>query len=139
MLNSYINANQTLAVNSNLEFDINQIQTGCTATHTPGTTSFQLNKPGFYFVTFNAVATATTTAATNPITIQLLNNGTNVSGALASGLSTAANSPINLSFSTLIQVKPSCCAVNNTAILTLQNTGIEAEYTNANIVITKLC
>lgn len=38
----------------------------------------------------------------------------------------------------LVQVLPSCCAINNTTTLTFQNAGSEAIFTNTNVVITKL-
>lgn len=44
----------------------------------------------------------------------------------------------SLAFSKLIQVKPSCCAVNNTTNLTFNNAGLAATFTNVNVVITKV-
>lgn len=46
---------------------------------------------------------------------------------------------MNFAFATIIKVPPSCCAVDNTANLTLVNTGVAAIFTNVNINITKLC
>lgn len=45
----------------------------------------------------------------------------------------------NVSFSTIIKVLPSCTIIDNLQTLTLSNTGLEATYSNINIVITKLC
>lgn len=137
MLNSYISTSQTLIENAPIEFDINKLNTNCCVEHIAGSTTFTLKGYGFYQVNFNGIASATDTA-TDPIIIQLFNGSDEVEGALASALSGASDTPMNLAFSTIIQVRPSCCAIDNTASLTFRNVGIEAEYTNANVVITKL-
>jgi hypothetical protein len=96
-----------------------------------------LNKPGYYYVTFNAVAAATTTVG--ELTVELYNNGVAVPGAEASYTTTTAGENATYAFSTIIRVPPSCCVVNNAAKLTVVNTGVAATYTNVNINITKLC
>jgi hypothetical protein len=96
-----------------------------------------LNKPGYYYVTFNADGAATT--AVGDIVVVLQNNGVAVPGAIATFTTTVADDATNLAFSTIIRVPHSCCAVDNTANLTLVNTGVAATYTNVNINITKLC
>lgn len=138
MIYSYSITPQTLAANEDLVFTIDEIKTGCTVSHSAGTTTYVFNKPGFYYVTFNGVATATA-AATDPIVVEMYNNATAVPGALSSALSAAVDTPVSLSMSAIIQVRPNCPAIDNTVSLTIKNTGIEAEYTNAAITITKLC
>ena len=135
MLSSYNNASQDVAINGLLTFTTDRILTGCTATRNGQT--FQLNKPGYYYVTFNADGAATT--AVGDIVVVLQNNGVAVPGAIATFTTTVADDATNLAFSTIIRVPPSCCAVDNTANLTLVNTGVAATYTNVNINITKLC
>lgn len=138
MINSYTNTSLAVITNEAITFNNNSVQTGCTVTHLAGSATFALNKPGFYFVTFNGVAAAT--GAVGDITVQLQQNGINVSGALTTATSTTALTDIeSLSFSTIIQVKPSCCAVDNNVNLTLVNTGVPATFSNVNVVITKLC
>lgn len=138
MIYSYSVIPQTLTTNDDVKFTIDAVKTGCTVTHAEGTTTFSFNKPGFYYVTFNGVASATATA-TDPIVVEMYNGATAIAGALSSELSAAVNTPVALSMSTIIQVRPNCPAINNKVSLTIKNTGIEAEYTNAAIVITKLC
>lgn len=139
MINSYTNTSLAVLTNETLNFNINSIKTGCTVTHSPGSTTFSLNKPGFYFVTFNGVGAATDTPVGN-IIVQLQQNGVNVPGALTSAASTTALTDVeSLSFSTIIQVKPSCCAVDNNVNLTFVNTGIPTTFSNINVAITKLC
>ena len=135
MISSYNNTSQEVAINGLLTFTTDRILTGCTATRNGQT--FQLNKPGYYYVTFNADGAATT--AVGDIVVVLQNNGVAVPGAIATFTTTVADDATNLAFSTIIRVPPSCCAVDNTANLTLVNTGVEATYTNVNINITKLC
>ena len=135
MISSYNNTTQEVAINGLLTFTTDRILTGCTATRNGQT--FQLNKPGYYYVTFNADGAATT--AIGDIVVVLQNNGVAVPGAIATFTTTVADDATNLAFSTIIRVPPSCCAVDNTANLTLVNTGVAATYTNVNINITKLC
>lgn len=135
MISSYNNTSQEVAINGLLTFTTDRILTGCTATRNGQT--FQLNKPGYYYVTFNADGAATT--AVGDIVVVLQNNGVAVPGAMATFTTTVADDATNLAFSTIIRVPPSCCAVDNTANLTLVNTGVAATYTNVNINITKLC
>ena len=135
MISSYNTISQAIATNGLLNFTTDRILTGCTATRDGQT--FQLNKPGYYYVTFNAVAAATTTVG--ELTVELYNNGVAVPGAEASYTTTTAGDNSNYAFSTIIRVLPSCCVVNNSARLTVVNTGVDATYTNVNINITKLC
>ena len=134
MISSYNITSQAVATDDLLTFTTDRILTGCTATRNGQT--FQLNKPGYYYVTFNAVATAT---ETGEITTTLQNNGIAVIGATASMTAGTVGDLVNLAFSTIIKVPPSCCVVNNAGNLTVANTGVGATYTNVNINITKLC
>ena len=136
MINSYNTSTQTLAVNAPVVFTLDRVKTGCTVTHAVGSTTFALNRPGYYFVTFNA--DATTADAAGNVTLGLQQNGIAVPGAEATEYAAAAVNISNLAFSALIQVRPSCCAVSNATSLTVVNTGVEATVSNASIVITKL-
>ena len=135
MISSYNITSQAILTDGLLTFTTDRILTGCTATRNGQT--FQLNKPGYYYVTFNADGAATT--AVGDIVVVLQNNGVAVPGAIATFTTTVADDATNLAFSTIIRVPPSCCAVDNTANLTLVNTGVAATFTNVNINITKLC
>ena len=135
MISSYNNTSQDVGINGLLTFTTDRVLTGCTATRNGQT--FQLNKPGYYYVTFNADGAATT--AVGDIVVVLQNNGVAIPGAIATFTTTVTDDVTNLAFSTIIRVPPSCCAVDNTANLTLVNTGVAATFTNVNINITKLC
>ena len=134
MISSYNITTQNVAVDGLLTFTTDRILTGCTVTRDGPT--FQLNKPGYYNVTFNANGSATSVAN---VTIELQNNGIAVPGATATITPTAVGDTMNFAFATIIKVPPSCCSVDNTANLTLVNTGVAAIFTNVNINITKLC
>lgn len=70
MISSYNITTQNVAVDGLLTFTTDRILTGCTVTRNGPT--FQLNKPGYYYVTFNANGSATSVA---DVTIELQNNG----------------------------------------------------------------
>ena len=65
---------QNLAVTANqsIAFGTNSLQTGCTVTHTAGSTVVKLNKPGIYEVAFNAYGITTAAGAFGA---QLVANG----------------------------------------------------------------
>ena len=66
-------------------------------------------------------------------------NGVAVVDAISTESSTATTDINTLNFATIVQVKPSCCAVDNQTSLTFINTGVAATYTNVSVTITKLC
>lgn len=127
-------AEQTLTSGSNITFDTNRVATSCTAQHLAGSPSIVLNRPGYYYVSFNTIATATG-AETEPITVQLYNEEDLVAGAVASEVSLSTTDTVNLSFSTIVRVRPSCCIVDNTGILTFKSTGADAVFTTPNVVV----
>ena len=135
MLDIVSSASQTLTTGSDITFDTNRIATNCTARHVAGTSVVTLNRPGYYFVGFNTIATATEATETNPITVQLFNNGDEILGATASELSATNTTDINLSFQTIVKIMPSCCAINNTGNLTFRTTGADATFTTPNVVV----
>jgi hypothetical protein len=109
--------------------------TGCTVTHVEGSPSFKLNRPGYYYVNFNS----NVTGATGAVEVQLLSNNNPIAGAEGSTTLGAITDVGNISFSTIIKVLPSCAVIDNLQTLNLTNSGVEATFTNVNIVITKLC
>ena len=136
MISTYNSNIQTVEVGSAYVFDTNRVVTGCTVGHTPGSTTFNLTKPGYYYVTFN---TTFTTAAAGDAVVELRNNGTAVPGATGSETVTTIGDSKSISFSTIVKVLPSCAVVDNTVTLTFVATGIELEASTAAVSITKLC
>ena len=136
MISSYNSTTQTVDVGAAYVFDTNRIVTGCTVGHVPGTSTFTLTKPGYYYVTFN---TTFTTETTGNVTVELQNGGVAVPGANATETVTTAGNAKSMAFATIIKVLPSCCAIDNTATLTFVVDGIAIDATTAAVQITKLC
>ena len=137
MLNTYNITSQTVAVNGSVIFSNNLYQTGCSTVHNVGTDIIEVRCPGTYLLTFNGSGAATA-AATDPITLQLFRDNSPVPGASASVLSTSTTDEVNLAFSTILQVRPSCPSISNVSSLTVKNIGVEAEFDNANLTIFKI-
>ena len=137
MISSYNSVSQDVAPGGLISFDTNKIKTGCTVTHTEGTTTFKLTKAGYYYISFNA--NVATSGAAGDVVIQLKKGADLVPGAIATISSTASTDIGNAAFLTIIQVPPSCCACDNTAVITIVNNGVAATIDNASINITKLC
>ena len=135
MISSYGNNSKTIASEGAVTFDVNRIVTGCTITHAEGTPSFKLNKPGYYFVIFNGDVTG----ATGDVVIQLTSNGVAIPGSEATTTLGANTDTANISFSSIIKVLPSCAVIDNLQTLVFVNAGVEATFTNVNVIITKLC
>lgn len=136
MISAFNAATQTVANGSAYVFDTNRVVTGCTVGHTPGSTAFTLNRPGYYYITFN---TTFTTEETGVATVELLNNGVLVPGATGSETVTTAGDTKSIAFATIVRVLPSCAVIDNTATLTFTAAGIDLTSTVANVNITKLC
>ena len=136
MISSYNSTTQTVDVGAAYAFDTNRIVTGCTVGHVPGTTSFTLTKPGYYYVTFN---TTFTTEATGDVTVELRNGGVAVPGAIGTETIATVGNISSISFATIVKVLPSCCAIDNTATLTFVVDGVAVDATTAAVQITKLC
>jgi hypothetical protein len=136
MISTYNSTTQTVEVGGAYVFDTNRIVTGCTVGHVPGTSTFILTKPGYYYVTFN---TTFTTATTGIATVELRSGGTAIPGANGAETVTTAGDTKSISFTTIVKVLPSCPAIDNTVTLTFVPTTLELEVTTATVNITKLC
>lgn len=137
MLNTYNSSSQTVSTGENIAFAANRILTGCAMSHAVGGDTIVLNKVGYYQITFDGTGAATE-AQTSPIKVQLYNGATAIPGGTASALSTATTDIANFSFSTIVPVRCSCPAVDNTVNLTVQNTGVDATFSNANLTVVRL-
>lgn len=141
MLQAYTNnsTGTTVDANTAINFTNVVVETGCTATMTPGSTTVNLNKPGYYMVQFNAYG-ASSTAEASAVEITMYNNGTEVPYASSSDTSTSTTDIADIGFSTIVRVLPSCPSIDNDIALTFVNTGTAATvFYNTNVVVTKLC
>lgn len=108
----------------------------CRVRLTNGST-ITINTPGRYYVYFGGVGSSDTAAS--PFSVQLFNNDLPVAAIRSEITSTAAEDTQTLSFSTIINVLPSNCYVNNTVNLQVRVTSEEAgTIENANLVIFRL-
>ena len=141
MLNCYNSSAQSVAVDGVLVYDTDQFNRGVATSHTAGSGTFTLNRPGVYLVKFNGVAAAQETADDAVVTAQLYKNGSEVTNAFGSETSGGATDVVNIGFETLVEVLPYCpfTSTNNGIVsLTVQNTGVAATYSLANIVVIKV-
>ena len=108
----------------------------CRVRVTNGST-FTINTPGRYYVFFGGVGSSGTAAS--PFAVQLFNNDVAVPAVRSEITSTAADDPQTMSFSTIINVLPSNCYVNNTVNLQVRVTSeVTGALENANLVIFRL-
>ena len=110
---------------------------GCSASHSAPAT-IELNKKGVYRVAVNANVTP---AATGPVGIQLVKNGTLTAPAqsIATG---ALGSTATLGFETLVQVpfdNTCCCSTSPTNLQLINPTTVAATYSIVDVVVSKLC
>lgn len=103
-----------------------------------GATTIQLNKCGVYQVAVSAVAIG---SAAGDIVLQLSKDGVLQPQAISSATAADATSSIPMSFITLVQVPqnncPNCLCSAPTTI-NFVNTGIEAEYSTFDVVVTRI-
>lgn len=108
----------------------------CRVKVTNGST-FTINTPGRYYVFFGGVGSSGTAAS--PFAVQLFNNDTAIPAVVSEITSTAADDPQTMSFSTIINVLPSNCYIDNTVNLQVRVTSTDAgALANANIIIFRL-
>lgn len=101
-------------------------------------TSVTLKRPGLYQVVVDASAATSESSATN-VTLQLARNGTQVGKVQSTATSASATSVVDLSFSAVVKVDPTCCPYNdNSATLTFVNANGSAIYSNLTVTIVRL-
>lgn len=123
MLEAY-SLNVAVGANAAIPFNNTSVEKGCTARLSAPAT-IELNKCGVYMVAFDGVASAATT-------VQLSKDGVLQPQAQSTGTT--------VSFVTLVQVPTnnSCCCCSSPVTLRVLNT-VAGTFTNANIVVTKVC
>ena len=135
LLNTYNVSSQAVDTGDTLLFNNVNIDTGCSIDFSPGTGEITLQNPGVYLILADATISAT---APGVVTMQI-NRGSNAINGAKTSTTVEAGSSYSSSVSTLVKVLPSCCAVNNSVIITVINSGIATTYTNLNLTAIKLC
>lgn len=135
-LNAAAIAAQSVAANGFVSFPVNNLLTGVAIGHVAGSTSVSLIR-GLYLVSVNADVVP---AAAGNVGLQLVST-TESSTATINGAESvvtgAIDTAVNLAFTTLVRVRPSCCAVNNSTTLQVQATAA-ATINRAAITVVKL-
>lgn len=135
MFEAYNTVSTDYVLNELVEFNTIRYS-DCRVRVTDGST-FTINTPGRYYVYFGGVGSSGTAAST--FSVQLFNNDVAVPAVLSEITSTAANAPQTMSFSTIINVLPSNCYVNNTVNLQVRVTSaVAGALVDANLVIFRL-
>lgn len=139
MLEIYSESSNGIAVDINnaITFDNKVLQTGCTATANTPANTVRLNKAGFYSVHIDAII-ANNTAEAGLVGIQLYNNNNEVSNAYTAQTSTGNTNLVSVGFDTIVQVRPSCSMIDNTANLQFKVANNNAMIYFANVVVTKI-
>lgn len=111
----------------------------CVSTFSNTSSAIVLQRTGIYHVTVQAVGTA---PAAGNVTLQLLENGTPVTGALSTQTITTPNTEVRtFVIDYYILVDSSCVLGNNTAIsksIAVQNTGVASALTSVVVNIDKV-
>lgn len=117
---------------STIEFENVKFLTNCTQLFNQKI--IRIKKPGKYLVQFQGLIGS----ADAMETVQMYNNGAPVTDAVATTYGSAVADPEATCFSTIVEILPSCCSVDNTANLTFV---AETAFTlyKANVVVTRLC
>ena len=135
MFEVYNSTSADYELNSLVEFD-GVRYTDCRIRTLNGTT-FTFCTPGRYYLHFGAVGSSSVAAGN--FAVQLFNNGVAVEGIRSEITSTAAGDPQSLGFSTIVNVLPSNCYIDNTVNLQIRVTSADAgTIDNANLVIFRL-
>ena len=145
MLQTYTASNSgiTLVTDEAVPFNINAVNTRCKVTHAAGTPTIEISQKGYYQITFssfgyNTGAVVAGTDYSGTYTFQLNNKAIPVVNAIGSASSASATNVVNVGFSTILYIPPSCRAINNNAELTINYLGQEGNVLYANLSIVKI-
>lgn len=122
----------TVVADDYINFDFNRLHTGTSISHADGSSVVRLNSPGLYLVMFDGTYTI---GVAGSATVQLYNKGVAVPGADDTVSGTTAV-PRGLHFATLIEVKPSCAMIDNSAALQVQ-INAAGEFADTAITVVK--
>lgn len=132
-----------LVTDQSVVFNIDSEDTDCRIDHAAGTATIEIDKPGYYLVKFNSTgyntgAASTVDSSDGTYSFQLYNNSIAVPNAQARATSISSATIANVSFSTIIRVRPSCVAVDNNANLEVRFLGQEGTLLDATLIIFKV-
>lgn len=138
-LSAYTDATVTLEQGDLMPINTNQSLTGTSITHTAGSKTISIVKPGIYVIGFSATNTQGATAGA--VSLQIYRNGVPYPSGLVTRTPTATTDIENVSTITTINVREICpCAGTGTPSidLTFVNTGVQGVYSYFNVTIFKI-
>lgn len=137
MINSFNEAVQTVASQSNITFLSTRVRTGSCCgcrgwlNHDEGSGIFTITKPGVYLISFNGNVAIPTGGTVAPITVAITQSGETLQGSEMVSTPTAVEAFNNISASVLIRVP---CNVG--AVIGVKNVGADPiSIEQANIVV----
>ena len=110
-------------------FDTNQVEQGTAVSHTASTSTFTINEPGTYAISYSA--TATNTTGTGNAGLELQEDGTAIDGSETSAKINNTSDPANLAATVLVTAA-------GTETITLNATENNVTLSNAGLTIRKL-
>lgn len=135
MFEAYTIANTTYELNDNVVFD--SVRYSDCRVRTSNGSNFTIGAPGRYLIAFNGTGSSGTAAS--DFAVQLYNNGVAIPAVVSEITSTGADEPQSMSFTTIVNVMPSNCYVNNVANLQIRVISeVAGALENANLVIFRL-
>lgn len=132
-LAAHSTTDQPITAGGLVSFATNRILTGTGIRHFAGSPSIELKKPGLYLVAFDGTFTIGTAGSA---VAQLYNNGIAVPGVEDTVSGTTAV-PRGMHFTTIVEVKPSCCAVDNATTLTV-GVDVDGNFGSSAITVAEL-
>lgn len=134
VIEAYNSSEQTLATGVNIAFT-NFNEYGCSIVPS-GSIGVKIHKAGRYLVMFTGVAVEGGTAG--DISAQLYKDGVAVPDAVGTEYSPDTTGLVNLAFTKVIEVKRSCGCIDNTTVLSVENIGVGAIYSNAKLTVVEI-
>lgn len=135
MFEAYTIANTDYELNDVIDFSTIRYS-DCRVRSSNGST-FSIGMPGRYLVAFNGTGSSGTAAS--DFAVQLYNNGVPVPAVVSEITSTGAGEPQSMSFTTIVNVMPSNCYVDNVANLQVRVISeVAGALENASLVIFRL-
>lgn len=126
-------SNQALVVNDIAVLNTSE-KTGCHIQFDGGTSPIRLKSYGVYLVSVSATVLGT---VAGEVTLQLLVNGSPLSGASASATAVAGDT-MNLAFTTIVPALYCPCSSGGTQSIQVQLLGNDATITDINVAVVKV-
>lgn len=133
-LNAFFTDSEAVEENGLFSFPV--FKTTGTSVKFNGGTSVSIVCPGLYHIIANVSGAAA--SGSGNLTIQINRNGSAIVGTALTSFSTATTDIREITTGTIIEVLPSCASIDNTAVITVSNIGVDGDFIAGNLQIVKL-